>query len=110
LEYADAATARATAFAELLEMQNAADELALNEYLKLLAGSSSAGTSSMSSTVPVATAAAIQSGNRYAAQAAAQYNITINAGVGSDPEAIARAIEDAIRQANQRGTTSLAIS
>jgi len=36
-------------------------------------------------------------------------NITVNTGVG-DPEAIARAIEDAIRQANQRGTTSLAIS
>jgi len=36
-------------------------------------------------------------------------NITVNTGVG-DPEAIARAIEDAIRQANQRGTTSLSIA
>jgi hypothetical protein len=35
-------------------------------------------------------------------------SITVNTGVG-DPEAIARAIEDAIRQANQRGTTSLSI-
>lgn len=35
-------------------------------------------------------------------------NITVNTGIG-DPEAIARAIEDAIRQANQRGTTSLSI-
>ena len=37
------------------------------------------------------------------------FNITVNTGVG-DPEAIARAIEDAIRQANQRGTTSLSIA
>jgi hypothetical protein len=108
LEYADAATARANAFADLLDMQNAADELALNEYLKLLAGSSSAGTSSMSSTVPIATAAAIQSGNRYAAQAAAQYNITINAGVGSDPNAIAEAIDEVLRQARDRGTLTAA--
>jgi len=37
------------------------------------------------------------------------FNITVNTGIG-DPEAIARAIEDAIRQANQRGTTSLSIA
>lgn len=36
-------------------------------------------------------------------------NINVQTGIG-DPEAIARAIEDAIRQANQRGTASLAIS
>jgi hypothetical protein len=108
LEYADAATARANAFADLLDMQNAADELALNEYLKLLAGSSSASTSSISSTVPIATAAAVQSGNRYAAQAAAQYNITINAGVGSDPNAIAEAIDEVLRQARDRGTLTAA--
>jgi tetratricopeptide (TPR) repeat protein len=35
-------------------------------------------------------------------------NINVQTGIG-DPEAIARAIEDAIRQANQRGTTSLSI-
>jgi len=108
LEYADAATARATAFAELLEAQNIADELALNEYLKLLTGSSSASTSSISSTVPIATAAAVQSGNRYAAQAAAQYNVTINAGVGSDPNAIAEAIDEVLRQARDRGTLTAA--
>jgi hypothetical protein len=108
LEYADAATARATAFSELLEAQNIADELALNEYLKLLTGSSSASTSSISSTVPIATAAAVQSGNRYAAQAAAQYNVTINAGVGSDPNAIAEAIDEVLRQARDRGTLTAA--
>ena len=36
-------------------------------------------------------------------------NITVNTGIG-DPEAIAREIENAIRQANQRGTTSLTIA
>lgn len=37
-----------------------------------------------------------------------KYDITINAGVG-DPEAIARALEDYIRSANQRGTTSFTL-
>jgi hypothetical protein len=37
-----------------------------------------------------------------------KYDITINAGVG-DPEAIARALENYIRSANQRGTTSFSI-
>jgi hypothetical protein len=36
------------------------------------------------------------------------YNITINTGVG-DPEAIARELENYIRSANQRGTTSFSI-
>jgi len=45
------------------------------------------------------------SGSRYAAQAAAQYNITIQAGIG-DPEAIARAVEDVVRQSYQRGTSA----
>jgi hypothetical protein len=38
----------------------------------------------------------------------ANYSITVNAGVG-DPEAIARALEDYIRSANQRGTTSFSL-
>jgi len=45
------------------------------------------------------------SGSRYAAQAANAYNITIQAGIG-DPEAIARAVEDVVRQSYQRGTSS----
>jgi hypothetical protein len=104
LEYADAATERANAFAFLQEQQNIADELALNEYLKLLAGSSSSSTADMSSVAPVATAAAVQSGNRYAAQAAAQYYITINAGIGSDPNAIAEALNQYVVDAVDRGT------
>lgn len=105
LEYAEAATARANAFADLQDMQNAADELALNEYIKKLSMSSSASTIDTSLSEPIATAAAIQSGNRYAAQAAAQYAITINAGIGSDPESIARAVEDILNQSSYRGTS-----
>jgi hypothetical protein len=43
------------------------------------------------------------SGSRYAAQAAAQYNITIQSGVG-DPNAIADAINQVIQDAVDRGT------
>lgn len=44
------------------------------------------------------------SGARYAAQAANQYNIAINAGVGSDPNAIAEALDQYLTDAAQRGT------
>jgi hypothetical protein len=44
------------------------------------------------------------SGSRYAAQAANQYNISINAGVGSDPNAIAEALDEYLVSAAQRGT------
>jgi hypothetical protein len=43
------------------------------------------------------------SGSRYAAQAANQYNITVQAGIG-DPNAIAEAIDNVLREAQQRGT------
>jgi hypothetical protein len=105
IEASEAIQARANAFAELLDQQSDFDELALNEYIKKLGLISSASSVDSSSTIPVATAAAIQSGNRYAAQAAASYNITIQAGIG-DPEAIARAVEDVVRQSYQRGTSS----
>jgi hypothetical protein len=66
-------------------------------------------TSGMAQGLPLSNAL---SGSRYAAQGAASYGagatINVNTGVG-DPEAIARAVEDVIRQANQRGTTSLSI-
>ena len=103
LEYADAATARANAFADLLDMQNTADELALNEYIKKLAMASSASSVDASSTVPVATAAAIQSGNRYAAQAAAQYNITIQANTIANPDELTNLIQNSLIQLNRRG-------
>jgi hypothetical protein len=43
------------------------------------------------------------SGSRYAAQAANQYNITVQAGIG-DPNAIAEAIDNVLREARDRGT------
>jgi hypothetical protein len=102
LEYADAAAARANAFADLLDMENAsaASQMASTLDLESIARSSLlqglAGGAGVSGAV---------SGSRYAAQAANSYNITIQAGIG-DPEAIARAVEDVVRQSYQRGTSS----
>jgi hypothetical protein len=70
IEFAEAASARANAFADLLDMQNAADAAAFN--------ASSLGTSA---------------GN----------TIIVNTGIG-DPNAIAEAIDDVLRQARSRGT------
>jgi len=47
------------------------------------------------------------SGSRYAAQAANQYNITVQAGIG-DPNAIAEAIDNVLREARDRGTLTIA--
>jgi hypothetical protein len=102
LEYAEAATARANAFADLLDMENAsaASQMASTIDLESIARSSLlqglSGGAGVSGAV---------SGSRYAAQAANAYNITIQAGIG-DPEAIARAVEDVVRQSYQRGTSA----
>lgn len=102
LEYAEAASARANAFADLLDMENAsaAGSMATTVDLESIARSSLlqglAGGAGVSGAV---------SGSRYAAQAANSYNITIQAGIG-DPEAIARAVEDVVRQSYQRGTSA----
>jgi len=92
LEYADAATARADAFADLLDMQNYADFLSLIDYQRTLGdlGGYSPNMNTGRGYNPGGT------------------NITVNTGVG-DPEAIARAVENIIRQANQRGTTNLSL-
>ena len=102
LEYAEAATARANAFADLLDMENAsaASQMASTIDLESIARSSL--LQGLSGGAGVAGAV---SGSRYAAQAANSYNITIQAGIG-DPEAIARAVEDVVRQSYQRGTSS----
>ncbi len=101
LEYADAAAARANAFADLLDMENAAaapSSMASTIDLEAIARSSLlqglAGGAGVSGAV---------SGSRYAAQAANAYNITINTGVG-DPNAIAEAIDNVLREARDRGT------
>jgi hypothetical protein len=115
IEASEAIQERADAFAYLLDLQTQADLAALN------ASSLSASAVDSFNAQDVARSSFIRGlaggadegsarrGANYAAQAAANYYLTVNTGVG-DPEAIARAIEDAIRQANQRGTTSLAIS
>ena len=102
-EYGEAATERANAFALLLEQQNQYDELALNEFISRLGMPTTGVPPSNAGSTPIATAAAIQSGNRYAAQAAAQYNVTVNTGIG-DPNAIAEAIDNVLREARDRGT------
>ena len=89
LEYADAASARANAFADLLDMQNAQD------LRDLIAYQSSVGD--LGGYSPN-----MNTGRGYGAGST---NITVNTGVG-DPEAIARAVEDVIRQSYQRGTSS----
>ena len=48
---------------------------------------------------------AASSGARYAAQAAAYYDITVNAGYGTDPEQLARVFEDTLNQSSYRGTS-----
>jgi hypothetical protein len=100
VEYSEAAAARANAIADLLDDENAANQLALDALLAQVADTSSA--------TPVATAAAIQSGNRYAAQAAAAAGITLNVntsfGVVGDPNAAAELIDQIIIDAVQRGT------
>jgi len=90
LEYADAASARANAFADLLDMQNAQD------LRDLIAYQSSVGDFGGYNPYMNRGGSGGSGGGT---------NITVNTGVG-DPEAIARAVEDVIRQSYQRGTSS----
>jgi len=90
LEYADAASARANAFADLLDMQNAQD------LRDLIAYQSSVGDFGGYSPYMNRGGSGGGTGGT---------NITVNTGVG-DPETIARAVEDVIRQSYQRGTSS----
>ena len=86
LEYADAASARANAFADLLDMDTAAKTAALQ--------SSSLYDNS----------GALQS---FRQKESGSTTITINTGVG-DPNAIAEAIDNVLRQARDRGTLTIA--
>jgi hypothetical protein len=84
IEYADAAAARANAFADLLDLQNAADLAALQ-------------SSSLYSN-----SGALQS-FRQSESASMGNTIIVNTGVG-DPNAIAEAVDQILREAQQRGT------
>jgi len=111
IEASEAIQARADAFSMLLDMQTEADTAAL--------AASSIGAAALNTfnIEDVARSSLLQglaggagvsgamSGSRYAAQAANSYNITINAGLGSDPEAIARGLEDVLNQSSYRGTS-----
>jgi hypothetical protein len=112
IELSEAAQERADAFALLLDLQTEADTKALAQSsLATKTGSELfnledvARRSLLAGLTGGAGVSGAVSGSRYAAQAAAQYNLTVNTGIG-DPEAIARAIEDAIRQSYQRGTSA----
>jgi hypothetical protein len=104
LEYAEAATARANAFADLLDMENASAASSMASSIDLEAIARSSLLQGLSGGAGVAGAV---SGSRYAAQAANAYNITINTGIG-DPNAIAEAIDNVLREARDRGTLTIA--
>ena len=100
LEYADAAAARANAFADLLDMENASASSQMASTLDL---ESIARSSLLQGLAGGAGVSGAVSGSRYAAQAANAYNITIQTGIG-DPNAIAEAIDQVLTDAVQRGT------
>jgi hypothetical protein len=82
LEYADAATARANAFADLLDMDTAAK------------------TAALQTSPNYDNSSALQS---FRQKESATYNISIQSGLG-DPNAIAEALDQVLREAQQRGT------
>jgi len=100
LEYADAAAARANAFADLLDMENASASSQMASTLDL---ESIARSSLLQGLAGGAGVSGAVSGSRYAAQAANAYNITIQTGIG-DPNAIAEAVDQVLTDAIQRGT------
>lgn len=106
LEYADAATARANAIASLLEGNNAAgmEALTTNALANAAYGFQSFQTAE--------TAAFLPTGNGSVGGGIGAFdrdiNITVNTGVG-DPNAIAEAIENLLREANSRGTLTSGI-
>jgi hypothetical protein len=104
-EYGDAASERANAIADATDALVAAGTaiLAASSSIATVDIGSAATSSIVAGMLGGADFGSAVSGARYAAQAAAQYNITVNAGVG-DPNAIAEAIENLLREANARGT------
>jgi hypothetical protein len=111
IEASEAIQARADAFSMLLDLQTEADTAALaassigSAILKTLNVEDVARSSLLQGLSGGAGVSGAVSGSRYAGQAANSYNITINAGLGSDPEAIARGLEDVLNQSSYRGTS-----
>jgi hypothetical protein len=114
IEASEAIQGRADAFTMLLDLQNKADAEALAaSSLGMQAAAQTfnledvARSSLLQGMASGAGVSGALSGSRYAAQAAAQYNITVNAGIG-DPNAIAEEIERLLREARERGTLTIA--
>ena len=110
LEYSAAATERANAFAYLTDLQN--------QYAAQALAESSLMTGSLPSTLNLedvarssllaglsggAGVAGAVSGSRYAAQAAAQYNITIQANTIANPDELTNLIQDSVIKINRQG-------
>ena len=99
IEYAEAASARANAFADLLDMENAstASQMASSIDLESIARSSLlqglAGGAGVSGAV---------SGSRYAAQAA-NYYVTIQANTVANPDELVNLVQDSLIKLNRRG-------
>jgi hypothetical protein len=113
IEASEAIQSRADAFTMLLDLQTKSDTEALAASslgaaaLNTFRVEDVARSSLLQGLSGGAGVAGAASGSRYAAQAAAQYNITVNAGVG-DPNAIAEEIERLLREARERGTLTIA--
>jgi hypothetical protein len=114
LEYSAAATERANAFAYLTDLQN--------EYLAQTLAESSLMNGSLPATLNLedvarssllaglsggAGVAGAVSGSRYAAQAAAQYNITIQANTIANPDELTNLIQDSLIKINRQGGSLL---
>ncbi len=100
LEYAEAAAARANAFADLLDMSSAASMSTMGSSLDLESIARSSLLQGLSGGAGVAGAV---SGSRYAAQAANQYNISVQANTIANPEELTNLIQNSIIQLNRRG-------
>jgi hypothetical protein len=100
LEYAEAAAARANAFADLLDMQNSSAASSMGSSINL---ESIARSSLLQGLTGGAGVAGAVSGSRYAAQAANAYNITIQANTIANPDELTNLIQNSLIQLNRRG-------
>jgi hypothetical protein len=110
IEASEAIQARADAFAMLLDLQTAADTIALaNSSLatstaaQLFNLEDVARSSLLAGLAGGAGVSGAVSGSRYAAQAANSYNITIQANTIANPEELTNLVQNSLIQLNKRG-------
>jgi hypothetical protein len=112
IEVSEAVQARANAFAELLDLQTAADTAALAASSLGAAALSTfnledvARSSLLRGLSGGAGVAGAVSGSRYAAQAANYYNITVNAAAVGSEEALVTAIQEGLQTIYRRGDST----